>query len=269
MFRALVLGAVQGLTEFLPVSSSAHLVLVPFVLGWPIPGLAFDVAVHVGTTLALVVYFWRDVTGIVTGTVRTIARRADEGDRRHARLALLLLVGSIPAAVVGVAFKEFFEDQFQKPALVALQLLVTAGLLLGGEALYARRRERREIDGVRMSDALTLGAFQALAIIPGISRSGSTIAAGLARGLTREAATRFSFLLGLPALVGAGLVEIPDYPTGASLGRLLGATAVSAVLGFLSIAFLIRFLKTNTLRPFAVYCALAAALGLGAWFQLG
>lgn len=267
MLRDLVLGAVQGLTEFVPVSSSAHLVLVPFVLGWPIPGVAFDVAVHLGTAVAVIAYFRRELGGMVAGTVRTIAGRGDEPDRAMGRLAALLAVGSIPAALAGLLLKGFFEGLFDRPEVVALLLVGTAVLLFIGEAAYRRAPERREVREVRLGDAIAIGVLQAVAIAPGISRSGATISAGLVRGLSRDAAARFSFLLGLPAILGAGLVEIPDMG-GADLGATIGAAAVAAVTGFAAIAFLLRYLRTRDTRPFAWYCLLAAAVALGYWAQV-
>lgn len=270
MLRALILGVVQGLTEFLPISSSGHLVLVPFVLGWDgggfDPGVPFDVAVHLGTALAVVAYFRRELWAIAVGTVRVVARRGREGDRDQARLALLLLVGSIPAAAAGLLLEGFFVGLFEEPQISALLLLVTAGLLLGGEAMHDRQAgKRRDLEDLGVVDALTVGAFQALAIAPGISRSGATIVAGLGRRLERDAAARFSFLLGLPAIVGAGILKIPDFPPGTDLAPVLSATAVSAVAGFAAIAFLLRYLRTRTLRPFAAYCVLASALALVLW----
>jgi undecaprenyl-diphosphatase len=261
MFRALVLGAVQGLTEFVPVSSSAHLVLVPFLLGWPIPGLPFDVAVHLGTALALLLYFFGDFAAIVAGSFRAIVRRGSERDTEMGRVALLLVAASIPAAVAGLFFSDFFERLYQQPVAVAFQLLVTAALLLAGEAIYRRRRQedRRGFRGVSFGDAALIGVLQAAAIIPGISRSAATITGGMALGLSREAAARFSFLLAFPALLGAGLLEVPDLPSSADLGTVLAATAVAAVIGFASIAFLLRYLRTHDTRPFAYYCVLFCA----------
>lgn len=272
MLRALVLGAVQGLTEFIPISSSGHLVLVPFVLGWEgsggtfDPGVPFDVAVHLGTALAVIVYFRRELVDIVAGTLRTLAGRGGENDRRMGRLALLLVVGSIPAATAGLVLEGFFEGLFDEPGAVALLLLGTAALLFVGEAVYRRQGEdRRDLDDLGVVDALAMGTFQAVAIAPGISRSGATIVAGLARRLSRDAAARFSFLLGLPAIIGAGIIQIPDFPVGTDVGPVVGATVVSAVIGFAAIAFLLRYLRTRGLLPFGAYCVLASLAALGFW----
>jgi undecaprenyl-diphosphatase len=277
MVRALVLGAFQGLTEFIPVSSSAHLVLVPFLLRWPIPDLAFDVAVHLGTAAALLVYFARDLAGIVVGAVRSATGRGNADDRANVRLLGLLAVGSVPAAIAGILLEQTFEELFTGREAVddvgapvtAGFLLVTAVLLWSAEAVYARRGEQgRGVSEVTMIDAVVIGVFQAVAIAPGVSRSGATISAGVFRGLTREAAARFSFLLSLPAILGAALVALPDLPPGADLGPLLAGAAAAAVVGFAAVAFLLRYLRTKTMRPFAVYCVALAAVALGFWSQI-
>jgi undecaprenyl-diphosphatase len=275
MFRALILGLVQGLTEFIPVSSSGHLVLVPFVLGWAGAsrtfelGVPFDVAVHLGTALAVVVYFRQELGRILVGALRWATGQGDRQDRAMGWLAVLLAIGSAPAAAVGILFEDFFEDLFDRPQLVALLLVGTAVLLLTGELIHRRQgEERRDFENVDARDAVTIGIFQALAIAPGISRSGATIVGGLGRRLSRDAAARFSFLLGLPAIAGAGIVQLPDFPSGTEWGPVVAATAVSAVVGFAAIAFLLRYLRTRDLRPFAWYCVLAAAVALGFWLWL-
>jgi undecaprenyl-diphosphatase len=267
MFRALVLGVVQGFTEFLPISSSAHLVLVPFVLGWETPSLPFDVAVHIGTGLAVVAYFRRELLGLATGSLRSVAGRGDDRDRAMARLTLLLALGSVPAAIAGLFLQGFVEDLTDRPEVVAAFLLGTAAILILGEEVYRRRGalETRDMTQVGVGDAIFVGLWQAVAIVPGISRSGSTITGGILRGLSRDAAARFSFLLGLPAIVGAAVIELPELsdvdPT-----TVIAATAVSAVTGFVAIAFLLRYLRTRTMRPFAAYCVLASAVALTVWF---
>jgi undecaprenyl-diphosphatase len=276
MFRAAVLGLLQGLTEFVPVSSSAHLVLVPFLLGWPAPDLSFDVAVHLGTALAVITYFARDLSSILGGTWRTALRRGSSDDTKQARLLGLLAVASVPAGVAGISLEGLFEDLFTGrnvdkvgAPVTALFLLGTAALLWIAEAVYARRAEesRREIHDITMVDAIIVGAFQALAIAPGLSRSGSTIGAGVFRGLRRDAAARFSFLMSIPAILGAGLVALPDVPSGTDWGPIVTGAIVAALTGFAAIAFLMRYLRTRTMRPFAVYCVLFAAVALAYWSQ--
>jgi undecaprenyl-diphosphatase len=276
--QALVLGAVQGLTEFVPISSSGHLVLVPFLLRWPAPGLDFDVAVHLGTAVAVVAYFARDLWAILTGGARVVARRADDRARSSARLIPLLAVGSIPAALAGLFLEGLFHDLLADTDAVdrigapmtAVFLVVTAGLLWSAEAAHRRGPDdgRRGVEQVTVVDALVIGVFQALALAPGISRSGATIAAGIFRGLSREAAARFSFLLALPAIAGAGLLALIDLPPGVRIGFMLWGAVAAAVTGFAAIAFMLRYLRTRTLGPFAGYCVLAAAVSLGFWFQI-
>lgn len=252
--EGIVLGAVQGLTEFIPISSSGHLVLVPEALGWDAPGLAFDVMLHVASLLALLVYFARDLWGIVRGTFA--------GDRDSRRMMWLLAVGTVPAGLAGLLLNDFFEDAFEDARAAALQLLITAAILVAGELVlrhHRRRQERlRDTTDVRTLDAIAVGLAQALAILPGISRSGSTIATGLALKLERDAAARFAFLLAIPALFGAALVEVPDLGTdtltsSAAIGGFLASLATS----YLAIAGLLRYLRSRTLYPFAVYCVVA------------
>ncbi|MGH2764711.1 MAG: undecaprenyl-diphosphate phosphatase [Actinomycetota bacterium] len=264
MFQAIVLGAAQGLTEFVPVSSSAHLVLVPFLLRWPIPSLAFDVAIHLGTLLALLVYFWADLVRMAVGGIRSAVGRGDDRDRLQGRLVVMLAVGTVPAAAAGLLLRDVFESLFERPVYTAVNLLVTAVLLVSGEAFYRRRAEerRRAIDEVGVWDALAMGALQALALSPGISRSGATIVGGLFRGLAREAAARFSFLLAIPAILAAAIVAVPDVPPGTDWGPTIAATAVAAVTGFVTIALLLRYLRTRTMLPFAAYCVALSVASL-------
>lgn len=278
MFRAAVLGLVQGLTEFVPVSSSAHLVLVPFLVRWPIPDLAFDVAVHLGTALGVILYFAGDLAAILAGTWRWALRRGSAEDSERARLLGLLAIGSVPAGVAGILLEGLFEDLFTTAESVddigapvtALFLIGTAAILWAAEAVYARRgeRERRDLGDIRVADAVVVGLFQALAIAPGLSRSGATIGAGVFRGLRRDAAARFSFLLSIPAILGAGLVALPDVPAGTDWGPIALGAAVAAVAGFAAIAFLLRYLRTRTMRPFAFYCVLFAVVALAFWSQI-
>jgi undecaprenyl-diphosphatase len=258
VLHAVVLGAVQGLTEFVPISSSGHLVLVPEALGWDEPGLAFDVLLHAASLLALIAYF--------AGDLIDLARGAAARDRRSLMLVGLLAVGTVPAAVAGIALGEFFEDRFEDAPAAALQLLVTAVILVGGEIALAAREKHaartgtgmRRIDDLGYVDAVAIGGAQAVSILPGISRSGATIGAGLALGMRRDDAARFSFLLSIPALIGATIVAVPDL-SGASLGLGAGIAgfAASLVTSYAAIWGLIRYLRTNTLYPFAAYCIVA------------
>jgi undecaprenyl-diphosphatase len=213
----------------------------------------------------------------VVGTGRTLARRGDERDRLHARMVGLLAVGSIPAAIAGLLLEGPFESLFTTTEdvdrigapIVGVFLLGTAALLMVADSVYRRRAETaRDVQTISVWDAVIVGLFQAVAIAPGISRSGATIAAGIFRGLSREAAARFSFLLSLPAIIGAAIISLPDLPPDADWGGMAGATAMAAVTGFLAIAFLLRYLRTRMLRPFAVYCVLASAVTLIFWSQI-
>ena len=257
--EAIVLGAVQGLTEFIPVSSSGHLVLVPEALGWGEPGLSFDVMLHVGSLVALLIYFSGDLIDLVRGFMA-----GDEGARR---MVVLLAIGTIPAAAAGLLLSDFFEEQFKDEGAAAIQLLFTAAILVGAEQVLRFHEKRtartgeslREMEDLRAPDALAVGVAQALAILPGISRSGSTIATGLALSVERDDAARFSFLLAIPALVGATILEVPELASSSlGFGAALGGLLASLVTSYAAIWGLIRYLKTNTLYPFAVYCVIAS-----------
>jgi undecaprenyl-diphosphatase len=262
--QALILGFVQGMTEFIPVSSSAHLVLVPWAMGWASPGLAFDTILHWGTLLAVLGYFWGDWVRLIGGFIRSLVRRGPwsvtAGGRLadpDARLAWWLILGSIPAAVLGYFFNDFFESLFGNPAAVGGFLLVTALILAISEMLG---RRIHDLSSVNLLDALLIGLAQAIAIAPGISRSGATIAAGLGRGLKRDDAARFSFLLGTPAILGAGLLQLVDMIHEGSLLIQLPFLAVgflaAAISGYLCIKFLLAYLRRGRLYVFAAYCAL-------------
>ncbi len=261
VLQAAVLGLVQGGTEFLPVSSSGHLVLVPWLLGWPIPGLGFDLLVHLGTAVAVAGYFWRDWLEMVRGAVRALRTRS-LGDPA-ARLAVFILLGTVPGAVVGGLLENWIEQVFTRPDIAAGFLLLTAGILTLAEG-YGRRE--RGLDSLSWQDTLLVGTAQAGAILPGISRSGATIAAGMARGLDRPAAARFSFLLSTPIILGAGAVSLLELVRAGGLAGqlplLLTGFIAALVAGLACIHLLLRHLQRHSLYPFAVYCALFGLLGL-------
>ncbi|MFP4323414.1 MAG: undecaprenyl-diphosphatase UppP [Anaerolineales bacterium] len=263
VLEAIILGIVQGAAEFLPISSSGHLVLVPWWLGWDAPPLVFDVAVHVGTTAAIIAHFWRDWLRLVGAGLNAVRKRAiTEPD---ARVFFFLILGTIPAGVAGLLLDDYFETTFSEPALVACMLFVTAGLLLYSERHTGTPHTMQEMT---WRDALFIGVAQALAIMPGISRSGSTIAAGLLRDLNRDQAARYSFLLATPIILAAGTLQAVDVVTGeASLAGGLGtAVAVgfvtSAVVGYACIALLLRFIRQQRLTVFALYCIAFGAVSL-------
>ncbi len=267
ILHAIILGIVQGLTEFIPVSSSAHLVLVPWVFGWPAPGLLFDTMLHWGTLTAVVAYFWRDWISIIRGFFRSLTAHGPWNSSTHGRLADAdsrlawgIIIGSLPAVVFGVLFEAFFESLFGSPAAVAVFLLVTAGILTLSERLGSRTRSLKTLT---MTDAVAVGFAQAVAIAPGISRSGATIAAGLARGLKREDAARYSFLLSTPIIFGAGLKQLLDVVTsGASAaapwGAVLAGTLAAALSGYLCIRFLLAYLRSGKLYVFAAYLVMVS-----------
>ncbi len=263
LIRAAILGLVQGLTEFLPVSSSGHLILVPALFRWPDQGLAFDVGLHLGTLLAILAYFWRDWYGMLSGGLRDVRshslRVASYGP--ESRLLLLLALGSIPAAIVGLLLDSWIEENVRQPWLVAIMLAV-----MGTVMLVADRRSRleRTSSEVGVMDILFIGLAQATALIPGVSRSGATITMGLFRHLTRNDAARIAFLLGTPAFVGAGALKASDLLSNKdiSAGPLIVGFATSAVVGFLAIHLLLRYLRTRSLVPFVIYRYGAAVVTL-------
>lgn len=249
-----MLGVVQGLTEFLPISSSAHLALFPWIFEWKDPGLAFDVALHWGTLIALVAYFWRDWAKLATGTLRAAReRRANE----DAILAGKLAVGTVPAAVAGALLESYAEKTLRSPWLIAV-MLATVGVLLWVVDRRAGPGDERRTPG--WPGAIAIGCAQALALVPGTSRSGITMMAGLLVGLPRSAAARFSFLLSGPIILAAGLKKLPDILHGDPATAGVGLVT-SAVAGGLTIAFLLRHLGRGSFAPFALYrIALAAGV---------
>jgi undecaprenyl-diphosphatase len=272
VFQALIMGIVQGLTEFLPVSSSGHLIVVPFLLGWRDPfitSLEFSVMLHLGTLAALLAYFRADWLRLVPAGLAALRDRSfrDDPDRR---LAWLLAAATVPALVVGFAFNDIIEERVRQVGLVALMLVV------GGAILWLAERNgshRREIDGLTFPAAIGIGAAQALALIPGISRSGISISAGLFAGLDRESAARFSFLMATPITALAGAYETRKVLAGESgvevsvLPLFVGLVA-SLVAGFAAIAILLRFLRSHPTHVFVVYRAILATVVVIAWLGL-
>jgi undecaprenyl-diphosphatase len=249
--QAIVLGIVQGLTEFLPVSSTAHLRIVPAFLGWKDPGAAFTAVVQLGTVAAVLVFFRDDLWRIARAFLRSLRDPAARRDH-DARIGWYIVVGTIPIAVLGLAFKNPIEHQFRTLELVGAALVVFSFVMLAAE-----RRSRRERDLAHLTarDGLIVGCAQALALVPGVSRSGATISAGLFLDFDRTAAARYSFLLSVPAVVLSGLFELRHLGDGG--GAPAGATAVATVLafvvGYASIAFLLRYLTRHSIGVFAGY----------------
>jgi undecaprenyl-diphosphatase len=247
--QALILGAVQGLTEFLPVSSSAHLIIVPWMLNWDDPGLAYDVALHLGTLVALLIYYWREWLQMGASLVN--------GDREKRRLLTVLMVASIPGALVGLAFEKQAETIFRSPRLIAIAM---ASL---GIALWLCDRtaaQTRKLGEIGFGDALLIGLSQAFAIVPGVSRSGSTITMARILRIERQDAANFSFLMATPIIAGAGLVEGRHLLHSAMNADVIIGFVAATIFGIAAIAGLIHFVRTRTYAPFAAYRLIVAAL---------
>ena len=258
VFQAVVLGVIQGLSEFLPVSSSAHLTLAPWLFGWPDPGLDVDVALHLGTLIALVWFFWREWIRLARAPFAFM--RGDPSATVDVRQLAWVVVATIPGAVVGYLLKDYAETVFRTPALIASTLVVMGALLWLVDRAAAQARATNDL---RLSDAILIGLAQMLAIVPGVSRSGSTITAGRALRLTREAAAVFSFLLSLPITAAAVVVEAPKaiQQHGFTAPLVVGVVA-SAVSGWLAIGVLLKFVARHSYGVFAVYRLILGALVL-------
>jgi undecaprenyl-diphosphatase len=255
-----LLGILQGLTEFLPISSSAHLILVPWIFGWEPEGIAFDVALHVGTAVAVLAYFRKEWLVLVTEAIRGILA-GDPFGNRHRRLAWYLAAGTLPAVTAGLAFEHTVERVLRSP-LVTVVTLSVFGLVL--YAAEKRSRQTRSVDDLRLADSIWVGISQAVALIPGVSRSGITISTALFRDVDRASAARFSFLLSTPVIVGAGLLEAARLAGGVAQGMDNGAggpawavlatgIVAASVTGFLCIRYFLRYLQTRTFFPFVIY----------------
>jgi undecaprenyl-diphosphatase len=262
LFQAVVLGIVQGLTEFLPISSSGHLRIVPAFLGWDDPGAAFTAVIQLGTMAAVVLYFSSDLWRIATAWLASLRDPSLRG-RLDARMGWYLIFGTVPIVIFGLAFKDQIENGARDLYLIGAMLIVLGLVLLVAERVA---RRDRPIKTITRRDAIVVGFAQALALIPGVSRSGATITAGLFLGFDRVAAARFSFLLSIPAVVLSGLYELKDVVNGTAEGGVgVAPTAVATLLafvsGYVSIAFLLRFLTTHTTAVFVAYrVALGAAV---------
>jgi undecaprenyl-diphosphatase len=272
LVQAIVLGIVQGLTEFLPVSSSGHLIVVPALLGWDDPfieSLAFSVMLHVATLLALLIYFRADWLRLIPAGLAAIRDRSFRGDPDR-KLALLLAASTVPAVIVGIAFNDLIETAFREPRLVAITLVLGAAILWVADRLGSRQRE---MSSLTFPLAIGIGAAQALALVPGVSRSGISISAGLFAGLNRESAARYAFLMATPITAGAGVWELRKIITGEAgvdlpMVPLLAGMAASLIAGLLAIAVTLRFLRSNGVGVFVAYRIALAALVVVAWLGL-
>jgi len=250
VFQAIVLGIVQGLTEFLPVSSSAHLILVPWLLKWQEdPGLAFDVVLHLGTLLALLLFYWREWLDMVLSLAN--------GNRIQRRLLFLLIVASVPGAIIGILLEKQAETIFRSPVLIAATLAILGLLLWAADGIGSKKRK---IHDITFLDALFIGLSQALAIIPGVSRSGATITTARFLGIDRPDAANFSFLMATPIIAGAGLLEARKFFHSGLTPQLGWGFAASAVFGLVAIVWLLRFVRTHSYRSFAIYRIALAVL---------
>lgn len=249
VFQALILGILQGLAEFLPISSSAHLALAPWILRWPDPGLAFDVALHFGTLIAVLWYFRAEWIRLLVAAKDIVVRRSVEGQEQQR--VLFLIVATIPGGIAGLALEKQAESTFRDPRLVAAALMILGVLLWWADRFCARYRR---LDAMSWTDALLIGLAQMFAIIPGVSRSGSTITAGRALRFAREDAAVFSFLMSMPIIAAAAVLKLPEAlrEQGLSAPMITGVLA-SAISGWLAITVLLRFVATRSYGIFAVY----------------
>ena len=270
IIAAVVLGIIQGLTEFLPISSSAHLILVPWLFGWDPEGLIFDVSLHVGTALAVIAFFWKDWVRLAQEAVKGLLERRPFGNAQR-KLGWFIVVGTIPAGVIGLLFEDVVENTLRSP-IVPVFTLVVFGLLL----YYAEKKsgQNRDLKSYTLLDAICIGLAQAAALIPGVSRSGITMTTALLRNSDRTSAARFSFLLSTPVIVGAGLLNAlklfksANDPSAEVLSyAVLGAgVAAAAVTGFFCIKYFLRYLARGSFLPFVVYRVMLAVVILVFYF---
>ncbi|HUF54161.1 MAG TPA: undecaprenyl-diphosphatase UppP [Dehalococcoidia bacterium] len=263
ILRAIVLGIVQGLTEFLPISSSGHLIAVRDLLDWQVTDdLTFDVSLHLGTTAAILVFFWREWTQMLrSGLARlTGQRRPEWASVYDDRLLLLVVAGSIPVGIVGVLLGDWIEEEVRDPVIVGVMLIVFGAILLAADWIG---RRQRTLDDINLLDVAIIGSAQAISLVPGVSRSGVTISAGLLLGYTREEAARFSFVLSTPAILGAGVLTLGDAISNDELSGNIDTIIIGAVIagivGWLSIEVLLRLVQTRSFLPFVAYRLVAGA----------
>ncbi|WP_306371244.1 undecaprenyl-diphosphate phosphatase [Nocardiopsis sp. CC223A] len=258
IFEAVVLGLIQGLTEFLPVSSSAHLRVFAAFFQWPDPGAAFTAVTQIGTELAVVVYFRKRIWAVISTWLRSLFDRDLRGDV-NARIGWYVILATIPIGVLGLLLEEQIDSAFRDLRLIALSLIVF-GLILGAVDHFARRE--RELEDLTLGRGITFGLFQTLALIPGVSRSGATITGGRMLGFNRPAAAEFAFLIALPAVFASGLYKMLDIGGGeyAGWGATIVGTLVAFVIGYIVIAWLMRFISTHSFMPFVYYRIALGAL---------
>lgn len=268
IIQAIIIGIVQGLTEFLPVSSSAHLVFVPEILKVQ-SSLAFDTLLHVGSLVAVVIYFWKDIVHMIKSFVSSLIdiprgqfRKGIQEDK-FKKLAWFVIIGTIPAGLAGVLFKSSFESLFNDVFIVGFFLIITGFLLWGSEMMSRRVSDKASLKKMTIKDSLIIGVAQAFAIAPGISRSGATISAGLFLGIERELAARYSFLLSIPAILGAALVQVKDI-SGSDIGTaaLIAGFIAAAVTGYIAIKIVLKLIQEKNLLIFAYYCWIVGPIAM-------
>lgn len=259
--QAIILGIIQGLTEFLPVSSSGHLILIPYLFHWgeAVNKVTFDVALHLGTAFAVILYFWRDWWELITSITRPTGQKA--------KLLYIIIIGSLPAALIGLLLDKIIEEKVRSVYFVIANLIIFGLVLLITDR---RKHNNREIKDLTVKDSLLVGLAQSVALIPGVSRSGITISMALFRGLTREEATKFSFLLSTPVILGAGALKSLDFFNGkipsSDYSLFIVGFLVSALVGFLAIKFLINYVRSHSFIVFVIYRFILAAALLGLVF---
>ncbi len=264
ILQALVLGIVQGLTEYIPVSSTAHLLLVPWLFGWqndPNATFVFTILIQWGTLVGVVIYFWRDLVSIAKAMINGLTQRKPFGTS-DARLGWFVILATVPAVIAGLLFKKYFEQLYTQYVIIAIIMIVAAGLLIAAERFG---KKQRELESMNAKDATAIGLWQVLALVPGVSRSSATISGGMLQGFLREPAARFSFLMSIPALLGAGVVAIKDLlDVKGLLGQLAAPLAVgfiaAAISGYFTIRWLLGFLKSRPMNVFAVYRVIFGAI---------
>lgn len=258
IFQAFILGLVQGLGEFLPISSSAHLVITPWLFNWQDPGLGFDVALHWGTLLAVLAYFRKDVWNLIKGFWHSLwPSSRDLQNNIWQKLSWLLVIASVPGALIGKLFEEQAATVFRNPLLIALTLSGFGVILL---IVDSKAKQLKDLNHISKLDSLWVGLSQALAIIPGVSRSGSTMTAGLLLGFKRADVAKFSFLMSIPIIFGAGLLKLNDFGTGVTTPELIVGFLTAGISGFLSIKYLLNYLVKHDFKIFVWYRFLFAAL---------
>jgi undecaprenyl-diphosphatase len=273
IIQAIIIGIVQGLTEFLPVSSSAHLVFTPYLLGTE-SSMAFDTLLHIGTLVAVVVYFWNDIVHMFKSFISSLADltrgqfRESLREDQFKKLAWMVLIGTIPAGLVGVLFKDFFEGLFTNIPAVGVFLIITGFLLYGSEMISRKTPDKAGLKEMSIKNGLIIGVAQACAIAPGISRSGATISTGLFLGIERELAARFSFLLSIPAILGAALVQIKDISTifDVTTTVTVAGFIAAAISSYLAIKLMLKLISERDLLIFAYYCWIVGPLAIIIYF---